>query len=59
MKIDDEHALAVIFKKLSAYYSDGGMGYANNPNHADLCIVYLQLSEAFGINDAKTEADNS
>lgn len=41
LKIDDEHALAVIFKKLSAYYSEGGMGFANNPNHTDLFLVYL------------------
>ena len=57
LNIEDDHALAVIFRKMSDYYLDG-MGSANNPGAGDLWLIYDSLAEAFGLYDEpKEEAD--
>lgn len=40
LKLQDEHALAKIFSKMSDYYFNG-IGKANNPDHQDLWLVYM------------------
>ena len=50
LKEDDDHALAVLFKKMEEYYRTGE-GDVENPYASDLWIIYDSLATAFGLTD--------